>query len=88
MPYGQLNIWQNIIGIPRIIIVQSITPVNSFFLKKTDHIIDDKIYTETTETIALGTIYSIALFVRNEAKNATLMTNKKFLCFRFIIQQH
>ena len=45
-------------------------------------------YTATTVTIALGTIYSIALFVRNETKNATLMTNKKFLCFRFIIQQH
>ena len=88
MPYVQINIWYKIIGIPRIIIVQSIKPVNSFFLKKTDHIIDDKMYTATTVTIALGTIYSIALFVRNETKNATLMTNKKFLCFRFIIQQH
>ena len=88
MPYVQINIWYKIIGIPRIIIVQSITPVNSFFLKKTDHTIDDKMYTATTVTIELGTIYSIALFVKNETKKAIVITNTKFLCFIFIIYQY
>ena len=42
-------------------------------------------YTATTVTIALGTIYSIALLVRKETKKAIIITNKKFLCLTFII---
>ena len=85
MPYIEINIWYKIVGNPRMIIVQSITLVNSFFLKKIDHIIEDSMYTATTVTIALGTIYSIALLVRKETKKAIIITNKKFLCLTFII---
>jgi hypothetical protein len=51
----------------------NITPVNSFFFKKTDHIIEDIMYTATTVTIVLGTIYSISLFVRNETIKSYLL---------------
>ena len=51
----------------------NVTPVNSFFFKKTDHIIEDIIYTATTVTIVLGTIYSISLFLRNETIKSYLL---------------
>ena len=52
---------------------RNITPVDSFFFKKTDHIIEDIMYTATTLTIVLGTIYSISLFVRNETIKSCLL---------------
>jgi len=58
----------------------NITHVNSFFFKKTDHVIEDIMYTVTTVTIVLGTIYSISLFVRNETIKSCLLKYISYIC--------